>query len=113
MSSPTRRVVVYYQEHKKNGTYVSPTPLISVATHLILAAFHLNDGKNGNPNYVTVNDVTPDDSTLTQMWIDVARMQGSGVKVMCMLGGASDGSFQHLDSNFDDYYAPLKTCIAK
>jgi len=50
---------------------------------------------------------------LTQMWIDVARMQGSGVKVMCMLGGASDGSFQHLDSDFDDYYAPLKSCIAK
>jgi hypothetical protein len=110
MPSPSRRVVVYYQTQYNGGKYISPTPLISVATHLIIAAFHLNDG---SPKTVTVNDVTPDDSSLTQMWIDVARMQGSGVKVMCMLGGASDGSFQHLDNDFNDFYAPLKLCITK
>ena len=113
-SSPGHRVVVYYQTQYNGKKYVSPTPLISVATHLIIAAFHLNDGKDDNsPKTVTVNNVSPDDSTLTQMWIDVAHMQESGVKVMCMLGGASDGSFQHLDRDFDDYYAPLKSCITQ
>jgi hypothetical protein len=112
--SPVHRVVVYYQTQYDEGKYVSPTPLIPVATHLIIAAFHLNDGKDNNSaKFVTVNNVTPDDSTLTQMWIDVARMQGSGVKVMCMLGGASEGSYQHLINDFETYYAPLKTCITK
>jgi len=102
------RVVVYYQTQYNNGNYVSPTPLISLVTHLIIAAFHLNNDKT-----VTVNNVAPDDSSLTQMWIDVARMQGSGVKVMCMLGGASDGSYKDLSDNFNDYYAPLSSCITK
>ena len=112
--SPVHRVVVYYQTQYDGNKYISPTPLISVATHLVIAAFHLNDGdKDGDPKKVTVNDVSPDDSSLTQMWVDVARMQGSGVKVMCMLGGASEGSYKHLNDDFDDYYAPLKSCITQ
>jgi hypothetical protein len=115
LGSPVHRVVVYYQtQYDKNKKYISPTPLIPVATHLIIAAFHLNDGKDDkSAKTVTVNNVSPDDSSLTQMWIDVARMQGSGVKVMGMLGGASEGSYQHLHDDFNDYYAPLKTCITK
>lgn len=118
LCSPVHRVVVYYQTQFDGTKYVSPTPLISVATHLIIAAFHLNDGKtDSDDKTVTVNSLSPDDSSLNQMWIDVARMQGSGVKVMCMLGGASEGSYQHLDGNsdkdFDKYYAPLKSCITK
>ena len=114
MSSPAQRVVVYYQTQYDRGKYISPIPLISLATHLIIAAFHINDGSDDNsPKNLTVNNVSPDDASLTQMWIDVAHMQESDVKVMGMLGGASDGSFQHLDSDFDDYYAPLKSCITK
>jgi hypothetical protein len=107
-SSPLPRVVVYYQTQYDDGNYISPTPLISVATHLIIAAFHLNDDKT-----IHLNNVSPDDSSFNQMWVDVARMQGSGVKVMGMLGGASDGSYPDLDSDFDDYYKPLSSCITK
>ena len=114
MSPPVHRVVVYYQTQYDKGKYISPTPLISTATHLIIAALHLNDGKDDkSPKFVAINDVTPDDSTLSQMWIDVARMQEKGVKVMCMLGGASSESYKHLGHDFDSYYAPLKTCITK
>jgi len=81
--------------------------LISVATHLIVAAFHLNNDKT-----IHLNNVPADDSSLNQMWIDVARMQGSGVKVMGMLGGAGDASYKYLDGDFDGYYNPLSSCIA-
>ena len=53
-----------------------------------------------------------DDSSLNQMWVDVARMQGSGVKVMGMLGGASDDSYSYLDGDFGDYYNLLSSCTA-
>jgi hypothetical protein len=105
--SPVHRVVAYYQTQTDgNNKFISPTPLISLATHLIVAAFHINDDKT-----VTLNNNAPDSSCYNQLWIDVARMQGSGVKVMAMLGGASDGSFQHLTDNFNDYYPPLKSCL--
>ena len=105
--SPGRRVVVYYQTQYHNNNYVSPTPLIPVATHLIVAAFHLNKDKT-----IHLNNVPPDDSSLNQMWVDVARMQGSGVKVMGMSGGASDDSYSYLDDDFGDYYNLLSSCIA-
>ena len=112
--SPFHRVVVYYQTQYVGKKYVSPTAMISAVTHLIIAAFHLNGNENDdNPKTVTVNDLSPDDSSLTQMWIDVARMQGSGVKVMGMLGGWGDGSFGHLRNDFDAFYAPLKSCITQ
>jgi len=99
--SPGRRVVVYYQTQYHNNNYVSPTPLIPVATHLIVAAFHLNKDKT-----IHLNNVPPDDSSLNQMWVDVARMQGK------VLGGASDDSYSYLDADFGDYYDLLSSCIA-
>jgi len=104
--SPGRRVVVYYQTQYNDGHYVSPTPLIPFVTHLIIAAFHLDEGR-----IIHLNDVSPDDSSLNQMWVDVARMQGTGVKVMGMLGGASENSYSNLASDFDDYYHLLWSCI--
>ncbi|KDR67369.1 hypothetical protein GALMADRAFT_147158 [Galerina marginata CBS 339.88] len=108
LSSPIHRVVVYYQTQYHDQKYISPAPLIPVATHLIIAAIHLNDSGD---NIVTLNNLAPDDSSLNQMWVDVARMQGSGVKVMGMLGGASDGSYKLLNKDFDKYYAPLSSFI--
>ena len=54
--SPGRRVVVYYQTQYHNKNYVSPTPLIPVATHLIVAAFHLNKDKTIHLNNVPLDD---------------------------------------------------------
>ena len=105
------RVVVYYQTQYVGKKYISPIPLISAASHVIIATIHLNNGKDGKC-MVSINDVFPNDPSLNQMWIDVARMQGSGIKVMGMLGGALDKSFQYLHQDFDKYYAPLKSCFA-
>lgn len=107
-TSPVHRVVVYYQTQYLNGNYISPTPLISVATHLIVAALHLNDDKT-----IHLNNVSLDDSSLTQMWRDVARMQGSGIKVMGLLGGSCQGSYKNLSDDFEDYYKLLWTSITE
>ena len=115
--SPFHRVVVYYQtqiykDASGNNQYLSPAPLKSLATHLIIAAFHLNAGaSDSDPKTITLNNLSPDDSTLTQMWIDVARLQGSGVKIMGMLGGWGEKSYQDLTTDFDDYYALVSSCI--
>ena len=84
------RVVVYYQTQYNNNKYCSPTPLTPVVTHLIVAAFHLYADDKGNKT-IHLNNVPPDDSSLTQMWADLAQMQRSGVKVLAMLGGAAKG----------------------
>ncbi|KIK52930.1 glycoside hydrolase family 18 protein [Collybiopsis luxurians FD-317 M1] len=88
--SPVHRLVVYYQtqcegKDDKTSKYISPTPLIGLASHLIVGAFHLD----GN----------------------IARMQGSGVKVLGMLGGAAQGSYRNLYDHFDDWYGRLSECI--
>jgi len=108
--SALHRVVVYYQTQYNSNKYISPTPLTPIATHLIIAAFHLFTDDNKN-KAIHLNNVPPDDSSLTQMWTDVAQMQGSGVKVMGMLGGACQGSYSNLASDFADYYKVLSSCI--
>ncbi|EDR05811.1 glycoside hydrolase family 18 protein [Laccaria bicolor S238N-H82] len=104
------RVVAYYQTQYNNNKYCSPTPLTPVVTHLIIAAFHLFADKDGTM-LIHLNDVSPEDSSFTQMWTDVAQMQKSGVKVMGMLGGAGTGSYESLSKDFADYYHLLSTCI--
>jgi chitinase len=72
----------------------------------VLAAFHLNgDGS------VHLNDDPPSAGKFAQMWTDLARMQKAGVRVTAMVGGAAQGSFQRLDTQFDTYYPLLKSVI--
>jgi hypothetical protein len=119
MSTGGHRVAVYYQtqydrtlpSNSPFGHYVSPLPLVQVITHLILAAFHINPGRQ---NAITLNDNSPDDDYYAQMWQDIAEMQGEGVKVIGMLGGAAQGSYQDLTgSGFDLYYPQLAHYIDK
>ena len=106
------RVVIYYQTQIHNNKYFSPIPLIPVATHLIIAAFHLMDGeKKDDPKILHVNNVPPEHPSLAQMWTDVGYMQENRVKVMGMLGGWEDQSYARLHDNFDAFYKPLKDCI--
>ncbi|KIK52933.1 glycoside hydrolase family 18 protein [Collybiopsis luxurians FD-317 M1] len=107
-SSPGHRVVVYYQTQYQSNKYISPTPLTSLASHLIIAAFHLNDDKT-----IHLNDVPPSDPSLVQMWKDVASMQASGVKAMGMLGGAAQGSYANLAKDFDTFYQLLAGTITQ
>jgi Gpi18-like mannosyltransferase len=102
---PVHRIVIYYYTQFESSTkkYISPTPLISLATHLIIEELKFNDDKK-----IFLNNTSLDDSSLTKMWIDIARMQGSGVGVIGALG---PGSFKTLTSNFEDYYKALSLCI--
>ncbi|KAJ7287186.1 endo-beta-N-acetylglucosaminidase [Mycena rebaudengoi] len=108
--SEGHRVAVYYQtQYDRNqpansafGHYVSPLPLLTVLTHLFLAAFHLNGDRS-----VHLNDNLPEDPMFDQMWTDLGHMQSSGVKVIGMLGGAAPGSYSVLTSDFNTFYPLL------
>ncbi|KAL8947313.1 MAG: hypothetical protein Q9222_006390 [Ikaeria aurantiellina] len=111
------RVVCYHQTHfNREGEYVSLLPLLTEATdvvgitHLIIAATHLNEG----PGNITLNDDPPNSSKNDPLWEEVRILQGVGIKVLGMVGGAAQGSFQRLDGSdfgFEAYYAPLRDII--
>ena len=121
----TNRVVLYYQRHYLKqafgvptdqwGPYVSPLPLIGNATHLIVAAVHIND--LNSTSVITLNDTPPDDPVYDRVWGDVATMQAAGVKVLALIGGAQPGGcFWRLSKNkgeFDNYYPALKEFLTK
>lgn len=90
------RLIVYHQTfHDAAGNYHSLLPLLTNntgITHVILAAIHLNEG----PGNITLNDHGPEDTRYDQLWGEVAWLQGSGVKVLAMLGGAAKGTFERL-----------------
>ncbi|OCK83824.1 glycoside hydrolase family 18 protein [Lepidopterella palustris CBS 459.81] len=107
------RIVVYHQTQYHNSTYISLTPLLTQktgVTHVILAAFHLNQPA-GN---ITLNDDPWDSSKYAPLWSEVRTLQSSSVRVMAMLGGAATGSFSSLDGSlaaFNAYYMPLSHMI--
>ncbi|MGH3645922.1 MAG: proprotein convertase P-domain-containing protein [Micromonosporaceae bacterium] len=108
-AAPSKRTVVYYQTQYRDNTYVSPKPLTdnnTGVTDVLVAALHLNgDGT------VHLNDHPPGDPRYDQMWTDLAAMQARGVNVSVMVGGAAQGSFQRLDTEFAAYYPKLKNVI--
>ncbi|KAK7183983.1 hypothetical protein DPSP01_012263 [Paraphaeosphaeria sporulosa] len=109
------RLIVYHQTfHDSAGNYHSLLPLLTNntgVTHIIVAAIHLNEG----PGNITLNDHRPDDKRYEQLWGEVKWLQGSGVKVLGMLGGAAQGSYERLggsEDNFEAYYKPLQAIIS-
>ncbi|WP_344863226.1 glycosyl hydrolase family 18 protein [Amycolatopsis ultiminotia] len=104
-----RRVVVYYQTVYDGDSYVSPLGLTqndSGVTDVIVGAVHLNDGAT-----MTLNDDPPSSEKFTQMWQDLATMQGQGVHALAFVGGAAAGSFERLENDFDTYYPLLRQLI--
>lgn len=106
------RIATYYQtQDLKDGAHVSLLPLLgSAITHVYVAAIHINDP----PGNITLNDDPPDSPKYAKCWKEVAALQGSGIKVLGMLGGAAHGSFKRLDGDdekFESYYACLKDMI--
>jgi hypothetical protein len=103
-----KRVVVYYQTQYVNGVYVSPkamTDNTTGVTNVLVGAIHLD------PDVVHLNDDPPEAAKFTQMWADLHAMQAKGVKVSAFVGGAAQGSFQRLDTEFDKYYPRLKNLV--
>ena len=111
-----RRVICYHQTLRPDsGQYVSMLPLVenyTGITHVIIAAFHLND----TPGHITLNDDPPDSPTYDPLWAEVPLMKESGVQIMGMLGGAAPGTFRKLDGDqeqFELYYRPLLAVIRR
>ncbi|KAJ5223768.1 Class III chitinase [Penicillium chermesinum] len=111
-----RRVILYHQTLiPGDGPYVSMLPLLEKktgVTHVILAAFHLND----DPNHITLNDDPPGNPKYDPLWAEVPIMKQGGVKIMGMLGGAAPGSFSRLDGDIDQferYYRPLLSIVQR
>ncbi|WP_282790796.1 glycosyl hydrolase family 18 protein [Streptomyces sp. CC224B] len=114
-AAASRRVVVYYQTQYTNGTYVSPLNLTAQrtgVTDVIVAAVHLND-VNGPYAPVHVNDDPPSAAKYDRMWRDLKTLQGQGVHVLAMVGGAAPGSFTRLDTEFDTYYPLLRDFVRR
>ncbi|KAF4586023.1 alkaline phosphatase [Ophiocordyceps camponoti-floridani] len=118
------RIITYYQTHRTaDNKPISILPLANPpsATHVILAALHVNE----SPSALTLNDDPVDSTRYTTLWAELRVLQASGVKVLAMLGGAAQGTFSRLDLGpslqgggnedgddaFEAYYAPLRRLI--
>ena len=110
------RVVCYHQTHYHKDEFVSTLPLITEcedvigATHLIIAAIHINDP----PGNITVNNDPPGAAKYDPLWEEVKVFQDVGIKVLGMLGGAARGTFTRLDQSdaiFEAYYTPLRDML--
>ena len=93
------RLVFYHQTtHDPSGNAISIIPLIAKGTgvtHVYVAAIHLND----EPGNITLNDHPPSHPRYNQLWGEVRWLQGPGVKVMGMLGGAAKGTYARLSGS--------------
>jgi chitinase len=116
-----KRVVYYYQTQYDNGVYVSLSPMwtrSNPATHkpyvtdVMVAAFHLGYNTDGSP-YIHLNDNVPSDPMFTTMWQEVATLQSYGVTVRMMLGGAAQGSYADLFSQWSTFYPIVQQTLQK
>ncbi|MCJ1411551.1 hypothetical protein MMC19_005641 [Ptychographa xylographoides] len=102
--SNTPRIVCYHQTHYNNGRFVSVLPLIdNGATHVIIAAFHLNSTTD-----ISLNDDPYDSERNEPLWAEVRALQHAGIKVLGMLGGAHQGSYTRLDGDVDSFEAQYR-----
>ncbi|HXM23495.1 MAG TPA: glycosyl hydrolase family 18 protein [Terriglobales bacterium] len=115
----SKRVIYYYQTQYYQGKYVSLSKIwkqVSPKTHkpittdVMVAAFHLGYDSNNQP-YIHLNDNVPSDPMFTVMWRQVATLQKNGVNVRMMLGGAAQGSYANLFSNWNTFYPILRQTL--
>lgn len=118
-AASAKRVIYYYQTQYNNGTYVSLSPIWTTlnpstskpyVTDVMVAAFHLGYNANGTP-YIHLNDNVPSDPMFTTMWQEVATLQSYGVTVRMMLGGAAQGSYADLFSQWATFYPILQQTL--
>ncbi len=116
------RLITYYQTlHDGDDKPISILPLITqpdiAVTHVIVAAIHINE----DPGSLTLNDHSPDHARHQTAWAELRVLQAAGIRVMALLGGAAQGTYQRLDGSPDDgpaelarferYYAPLRDLV--
>ena len=77
-SSKLPRIVCYHQTHYYKGEFVSILPLLKTeATHVIIAAIHLNSRES-----ITLNDDPYDSPKNQPLWQEVRKLQQGGLKVL-------------------------------
>lgn len=110
----TKRTIAYYQtsrvDNDVNNPYISPLPLTTEHTgtdYVILAAIKLK------PEGVILNDHEPDDPYYDPVWADLTAMQQQGVRVIGMVGGAQNPSWETLSDDFDEQYDRLSKLIVE
>jgi hypothetical protein len=115
----SNRVNFYYQTQYSNGQYVSLSPIwknLDPKTHrpdvtdVMVAAFHLGHNSDGSP-YIHLNDNVPNDPMFDVMWPEVAKLQTYGITSRIMLGGAAQGSYQLLFSDWSTFYPILRNTL--
>jgi hypothetical protein len=115
----SERVSFYYQTQYSNGKYVSLSPIwthLNPKTHrpdvtdVMVAAFHLGHNPDGSP-YIHLNDNVPGDPMFDVMWPEVAKLQTFGITSRIMLGGAAQGSYQLLFSDWATFYPILRNTL--
>src|SRR5579864_998201 len=120
-ATSSKRDIYYYQTQYFAGVYQSLAPIWKhgnpatgkpYVTDLIVAAFHLGYDANGYP-YIHLNDNVPGNPMFKKMWYECKVLRGLGVTVRMMLGGAAQGSYADLFSQWDTFYPILKSTIAK
>jgi|HubBroStandDraft_1064217.scaffolds.fasta_scaffold00404_15 chitinase len=118
-AAKVKRVIYYYQTQYNNGVYVSLSPMWTTlnpetgkpyVTDVMVAAFHLGYNTDGSP-YIHLNDNVPSDPMFTTMWQEVATLQSYGVTVRMMLGGAAQGSYADLFSQWSTFYPILQQTL--
>lgn len=103
-----KKTIAYYQTMTIDGQYISPKDLLTHDTGVSvvnLAAFHLN------PGALLLNDDPPGDARFERLWKDLADMQAGGIRVVAMVGGAENVSWETLTTDFDVQYARLRDLI--
>ncbi|KAL9623936.1 MAG: hypothetical protein Q9160_001928 [Pyrenula sp. 1 TL-2023] len=116
-TSSKHRIIYYVQTFYKDDKYISILPIQqnpTGITHIYLAAIHLNDP----PGSIHLNDHPFSDPYYDPLWPEVLALQASGIRVLGLLGGAAQGSFNRLDtgnplyaSQFEAYYIPLRDLL--
>ncbi|MDP9111387.1 MAG: chitinase [Candidatus Eremiobacteraeota bacterium] len=116
-----KRVIYYYQTQYSNNQYVSLAPIwakLDPATHkppvtdVMIAAFHLGHNPDGTP-YIHLNNNIPQDPMFDVMWPEVAKLQTYGITTRIMLGGAAQGSYGLLFSDWKTFYPILKSTLVQ
>ena len=114
------RINFYYQTQYSNGQYVSLAPIWTHpdpktrrpdVTDVMIAAFHLGNNGDGSP-YIHLNDNVPGDPMFDVMWPQVAKLRTYGITTRMMLGGAAQGSYALLFSQWSTFYPILRGTLA-
>ena len=119
LGQSSKRITYYYQTQYYLGNYVSLAPIWKqkdkqtgkpITTDVMVAAFHLGYNPDNTP-YIHLNDNPPGDPMFKVMWKQVKTLQQRGVTVRMMLGGAAQGSYADLFSNWSTFYPILKRTL--